>query len=109
MCWEHASGMNDDKLVNRDFCLDRRLVCAVKKTKEVNRRWIRVGTLIVHSFGDVVATDKFYNENVIFPKGFKSVRRFWSTKRKGRADYHCIISEKDQSPLFTIVPLEDEG
>uniref|UniRef100_A0A7S4F0W4 Histone-lysine N-methyltransferase n=1 Tax=Chrysotila carterae TaxID=13221 RepID=A0A7S4F0W4_CHRCT len=71
---------------------------------------LRVGALRVLSFGrPQPKLLSFHERRLIYPLGYKAVRRFWDVRAPWRkADYVCEISEAGGVPVFTIT-LEDDA
>lgn len=78
----------------------------------------RIGTLTIHSLGVIaVGSHKFYNQDSIFPVGFRSTRIHWSTvTAQRRSLYQCDIFVKGDfhrnmalQPHFRITPADDRN
>lgn len=67
----------------------------------------RVGTLIVHSFGDIeTKCDGFHSEHYVTPPGYVASRIFWSTVHPRKRTVYVVKIERAAGggPVFTILP-----
>lgn len=67
----------------------------------------RVGALAIINIGIISEKSNFYNEQNIFPIGYKSIRTYWSTVTHNRTEYTCELLDENDSPVFKITPADD--
>lgn len=77
----------------------------------MNHTNYRTGSLTILSLGEVIWNNpKFHTKENIFPRGFRTVRRYWSFKDcQQRSDFRCevLLRESDKVPIYKITPQED--